>query len=75
MKKKYEEINMTKLEINRNSLAAAAAAVTPVVISQKIEKVREKKAYVKPVALQYENNNFLLAAGGGGGYRIDNKIL
>lgn len=76
MKRKYEKIDMTKLEINRNSLAAAAAAVTPVVISKKIENVSEKSEYVKPVALKYENNSVLLAAaGGGGGFRIDNKIL
>lgn len=75
MKKEYEKVNMTKLKTSTNSLAAVSAAVSPVIISQKIEIAEKKSQYANPYAKKYKNDIFLLAAGGGGGYRIDNKVL
>lgn len=75
MKTKYVCTNMKKLEISNTNLAAVAAAVAPIVISQGvISKNKRTKSYCKPTGIKYENPTLLLAAGGGAGYRLQTKV-
>lgn len=73
MKKNYVNSRVEKLEIGENNLAAAAAAVAPIVISQKISSTSKLCTYSKPLTQKHEDHTFLLAAGGGGGYRLINR--
>lgn len=74
MKKNYVNSKIEKLETGEKNLAAAAAAVAPIVISQKISSTSRVCTYSKPLTQKHEDHTFLLAAGGGGGCRAINRV-